>query len=69
MTSPPSYVQRLFLNSLVTDLRAGRMRTVINGSVVAEDEARRLVAHARACGWIDIPNSPTDRSRTGCAPS
>jgi hypothetical protein len=38
------------------------MRTVLNGEIVSEADARRLVAHAQARGWlpVDIPNRAID---------
>jgi hypothetical protein len=60
MTSP-SFVQRLFFIALASDLRVGKMRTRINGTVVTEAEARRLVDHARACGWIPLPTDADER--------
>jgi hypothetical protein len=68
-SSSAGYVERFFFASLASDLRAGKMQTLLNGAVVDEADARRLVAYAQACGWMDIPSSPTDQSRTGCAPS
>jgi hypothetical protein len=34
------------------NLKAGRMSTVLNGEVISEDDARRMVAYARAQGWL-----------------
>jgi hypothetical protein len=41
------FCERLFYAALDSDLRAGRMRTVLNGKIVTEVEARRIVAQAR----------------------
>jgi hypothetical protein len=68
MSPSAGFVERLFYSSLAADLRAGKMRTVLNGAIVDEAEARRLVAYAQECGWMDIPNLPIDRSRPGRPP-
>jgi hypothetical protein len=34
------------------DLREGRMRTVLNGTIVPATDARRMVAYARANGRL-----------------
>jgi hypothetical protein len=42
-----------FYHSLESDLRAGRsMSTVIDGKIISVAEARRMVARARAQGWL-----------------
>ena len=42
-----------FYHSLESDLRAGRsMSTVIDGKIISVAEARRVVARARAQGWL-----------------
>jgi hypothetical protein len=47
------FCQRLMYNQLASDLKAGRMTTVvINGAIVPEVDARRMVAYARANGWL-----------------
>ena len=46
------FSERLMYHSLDSDLRAGRMSTILNGEVISEADARRMVAHARAQGWI-----------------
>jgi hypothetical protein len=46
------FCQRLFYHSLDSGLRAGRITTVINGKTVSVADARRMVAHARAQGWL-----------------
>ena len=49
----------LFYHSLDSDLRAGRgMSTVSNGKIISVAEANRMVARARAQGWLP-PYSPT----------
>jgi hypothetical protein len=48
------FCERLMYHSLQSNLRAGRMTTHVNGGIVPEVEARRLVAHARAQGWLPI---------------
>ena len=49
------YVQRLLYRALQLGLRAGRVTTVLNGKVVSEADARRIVAYAQAQGYL-----PTD---------
>jgi hypothetical protein len=51
------FCQRLLYHSLDSDLRVGRMRTILNGSIIPVADARRLVAHGRAQGWM-ASNSP-----------
>ena len=46
------FVERLFYHSLESNLRTGRMSTVCSGRIVSGADARRLVAHARAQGWL-----------------
>lgn len=46
------FCERVFYSALAGNLRDGRMRTNLNGKIVPEAEARRLVAYARAQGWI-----------------
>src|SRR6202521_3208530 len=47
------FYRRCFYHSLESDLRAGRsMSTVIDGKIVSVAEARRMVAYARAQGWL-----------------
>ena len=47
------FYRRCFYHSLENDLRAGRsMSTVIDGKIVSVVEARRMVALARAQGWL-----------------
>ena len=44
-----------FYHSLESDLRADRsMSTVIDGKIVSVGEARRMVAYARARGWLPL---------------
>jgi hypothetical protein len=51
------FVERLMYQSLDSNLRTGQMSTVLNGKIVSAADARRLVAHARAYGWLP-PYSP-----------
>ena len=44
--------ERLFYHSLDSNLRAGGMSTTLNGKIVPTAEARRMVAYARAQGWL-----------------
>ena len=46
------FCERLMYHSLDCGLRAGRITTVLNGKVVQEADARRLVAHAQDYGWL-----------------
>ena len=46
------FCERLMYHSLDSNLRAGRMSTVLNGKIIPEAEARRMVAYARAQGWL-----------------
>ena len=46
------FCERLLYHSLDSDLRAGRMSTVLNGEIIPEADARRMVAHARDYGWL-----------------
>jgi hypothetical protein len=46
------FCERQMYQSLDRNLKAGRMSTVLNGEVVSEDDARRMVACARAQGWL-----------------
>jgi hypothetical protein len=41
-----------FYHSLDHGLRTGRMIASINGKMVSVTDARRMVAHARARGWL-----------------
>jgi hypothetical protein len=51
---PPhaSFCTRLFYHELASNLRTGRMCTVLNRKIVPAADARRLVAYARAQGWL-----------------
>jgi hypothetical protein len=46
------FCQRLFYHARASHLRNGRMTTRLNGEIVTEEEARRIVAHARTRGWL-----------------
>src|SRR5580658_4866526 len=46
------YCERIFFHALENNLTAGRMNTVFNGKVVAVADAERIVARARAYGWL-----------------
>ena len=46
------FCERLFYHSLDCGLRAGRISTVLNGKIIIEEDARRMVAYARAQGWL-----------------
>jgi hypothetical protein len=58
------FVERLFYHSLDSNLRAGRMSTVCNGKTVSVTEARRMVAYARARGWLSPDAETKHRSLT-----
>ena len=51
------FCERLMYQSLESNLRAGRMSTVVNGKIIPEAQARRMVAYARAQGWLP-PEAP-----------
>ena len=46
------FCERLMYQSLASNLRTGRMSTVLNGEIIPEADARRMVAYARAQGWL-----------------
>ena len=46
------FCERLFYQSIDSNLRAGRMSTILNGKIVPAADARRMVAYARAQGWL-----------------
>jgi hypothetical protein len=53
------FYRRNFYHSLDSDLRAGRaMSMVSNGKIISVAEAHRMVARARAKGWLP-PYGPT----------
>ena len=54
------FYRRCFYHSLACDLRPGRAMstTVSNGKIISVAEAHRMVARARAQGWLS-PYSPT----------
>ena len=53
------FYRRNFYHSLDSDLRAGRAMTMLNNEkIISVAEAHRMVARARAQGWLP-PYSPT----------
>ena len=46
------FCERLMYQSLDSSLRADKMSTVLNGKIIPEDNARRMVAYARVQGWL-----------------
>jgi hypothetical protein len=59
MPSPPGpqyagFVERLLYRALDSNLKRGKMSTVLNGRIVALPDAQRMVAHARAHGWLPL---------------
>ena len=46
------YCERLMFHALETNLRAGKMSTYLNGEIVSESDARRIVKKAQAYGWL-----------------
>jgi hypothetical protein len=46
------FVERLMYQSLDSNLKAGRMSTTLNGKIIPEADARRMVAHAQDYGWL-----------------
>ena len=51
------FCERLMYQSLESNLRADRMSTVLNGKIIPEADARRMVVYARAQGWLP-PEAP-----------
>jgi hypothetical protein len=58
------FYRRCFHHSLDHGLRTGRMISSINGKIVSVADARRMVAYARAQGWLP----PDAACRYGAAP-
>ena len=46
------YCERLMYQALNSNLRTGRMSTVLNGKIISEVDARRIVARAQDYGWL-----------------
>jgi len=46
------YCERLFFHALDNNLMARRMSTILNGKMLPASQAQRIVARARAYGWI-----------------
>lgn len=46
------YCERLLFHALERNLRTGKMNTYLNGEIVSESEARRIVKNAQAYGWL-----------------
>jgi len=46
------YCERMFFQWLDGDLRSGKMNTHLNGKIVAETDARRIVSYAQAHGFL-----------------
>ena len=46
------FCERLMYQSLDSNLRADEMSTVLNGKIIPEDNARRMVAYAPVQGWL-----------------
>jgi hypothetical protein len=55
------FCERLMYQSLDSNLRADKMSTVLNGKIIPEDNARRMVAYARVQGWL-APEATSDMS-------
>ena len=51
------FCERLMYQSLESNLRADRMSTVLNGKIIPEADAGRMVGYARAQGWL-APKAP-----------
>ena len=49
------FCRRLFYHSLDNSLRVGRITTILNGKTVSVADARRMVAYARAQGFLQKP--------------
>ena len=52
------FVERLMYQSLDSNLKAGRMSTLLNGKIIADADARRMVARAQDYGWLPPYISP-----------
>jgi hypothetical protein len=52
------FCDRLMYQSLESNLRTGRMQTVLNGKIIPEAKARQMVAYARAQGWLAPETAP-----------
>jgi hypothetical protein len=51
------FYRRCFYHDLDFDLKTGRrMSLTSNGKIVSEAEGRRMVAYARAQGWLPTPD-------------
>jgi hypothetical protein len=46
------YCERVMFHMLESNLRTGKMTTRLNGEIVSEAEARRIVKNAQAYGWL-----------------
>jgi hypothetical protein len=46
------YCERVMFHWLESNLKTGKMTTRLNGKIVSESEARRIVKHAQAYGWL-----------------
>jgi hypothetical protein len=46
------FVERLLYQGLERNLRAGRMNTTLNGKIIPEADARRMVVRAQDYGWL-----------------
>jgi hypothetical protein len=46
------FCQRLLYQALASELRNGRVTMRLNGEIVTEEQARRIVEHTRARGWL-----------------
>jgi hypothetical protein len=46
------YCERLLFQALDGDLRSGQMNTHLNGKLVSETEAQRIVSYARTHGFL-----------------
>jgi hypothetical protein len=55
------FVERLFFAWLDSNLRAGRISTVLNGKIISETNASRMVRYARAQGWLPTRSIQAER--------
>ena len=46
------FCERLMYQRLDSNLRADKMSAVLNGKIIPEDNARRMVEYARVQGWL-----------------
>ena len=60
------FCERLLYHSLDSNLRAGRMSTVLNGEIIPEADARRMVAHAQVMDGCHLTFPYTEMIEERC---